>query len=309
MRKLLVIGGPTAVGKTGLALCLVKQLNGEMISADSRQVYKYMDIGTGKEKSKINPPTGGQKSKVWLYDLVNPNQKFSVAEYVARAMPVMEDIWQRKKLPILVGGTGFYIKAVIDGIESMGIEPDWELREELAKLSIGELQEKLKGLNGQEFNRMNQSDKNNPRRLIRRMEIIKNLPKVKNLKFKIDNLLMIGLTAPREFLWVRIERRVEERRRQGMEEEIRRLLKKGYTWENSAMGTTLGYREWREYFEGGLSKEAVIVKWKQAEKEYARRQLVWFKKEKRIKWLDISRSGWENRLQRCLKKSNFLVVR
>jgi tRNA dimethylallyltransferase len=120
---------------------------------------------------------------------------------------------------------------------------------------------------------------------------------------------MIGLTAPREFLWARIERRVEERTRQGMEEEIRRLLKKGYTWENSAMGTTLGYREWREYFEGGLSKEAVIVKWKQAEKEYARRQLVWFKKEKRIKWLDISRSGWENRLQRCLKKSNFLVVR
>ena len=306
MHKLLVIAGPTATGKTKLALELIKSLNGEIVSADARQVYKYMDIGTGKDKRVI----ASYGLRIANYDLVNPDQKFSVADYLRLTVPVVKDIWQRKKLPILVGGTGFYIKAVIDGIESMGIEPDWELRRELGELSMEKLQERLKDLKVQEFNQMNQSDRKNPRRLIRKIEIAKRGSVVVNRqKLRIDSLLMIGLTAPKEYLFRRIEERVEDRVREGMEREIKELLRKGYNWGNSVMGTTLGYQEWREYFEGGLSKEAVIVKWKQAEKEYARRQLVWFKKEKRIKWLDISRSGWENRLQRCLKKSNFLVVR
>jgi tRNA dimethylallyltransferase len=301
-----VIAGPTATGKTKLALELIKSLNGEIVSADARQVYKYMDIGTGKDKRVI----ASYGLRIANYDLVNPDQKFSVADYLRLTVPVVKDIWQRKKLPILVGGTGFYIKAVIDGIESMGIEPDWELRRELGELSMEKLQERLKDLKVQEFNQMNQSDRKNPRRLIRKIEIAKRGSVVVNRqKLRIDSLLMIGLTAPKEYLFRRIEERVEDRVREGMEREIKELLRKGYNWGNSVMGTTLGYQEWREYFEGGLSKEAVIVKWKQAEKEYARRQLVWFKKEKRIKWLDISRSGWENRLQRCLKKSNFLVVR
>ncbi|MFH1840923.1 MAG: tRNA (adenosine(37)-N6)-dimethylallyltransferase MiaA [Candidatus Shapirobacteria bacterium] len=301
MHKVLVVCGPTAVGKTSLALRLAKQLNGELISADSRQVYRYLNIGTGKEGKKV-----------WLYDVAGPKDQFNVADYVRLTRPVIEDIWQRKKLPIVVGGTGFYIKALVEGVESLGVEPDWELRRELEKLSVIELQDKLKSLMVQGFNQMNQSDQNNPRRLIRKIEIIKNFsPKAdwKTKKLKIDSLLMIGLKAPKEILFKRIEKRVDDRVKEGMEKEIRGLLVKGYNWRNSVMGVTLGYQQWQAFFEERQSQEAAIAEWKRAEKEYARRQMTWFKKDKRVIWLDISLDEWENKLKLCLKKSKFLAGR
>lgn len=300
MHKLLIICGPTATGKTRLALRLAKRLGGEIISADSRQVYRSLNIGTGKEGKDV-----------WLYDVADPKEQFNIADYTRLAIPIIEDIWQRQKLPILVGGTGFYIKALIDGVGSLGVKPNWKLRKELEKLSVAELQDKLKGLSIQEFNQMNQSDRNNPRRLIRRIEILS--AKSKHLSGsalggKVDRLLMIGLMAPKEILFKKIEERVDERIKEGVEREVKELLAKGYNWKNSVMETTLGYQEWRAFFEGGQSREGVIIAWKKTEKEYARRQMVWFKKEKRITWLDISLDGWENKLDLCLRKSKFLTA-
>ena len=325
MKKLLIICGPTATGKTALGIKLAKKFNGELISADSRQVYKGMDVGTGKDlpvNSKFQIPNSKQipKSKfqigyylleevpVWLYDVVASNYQFNVAGYVECANLVIEDIWQRDKLPILVGGTGFYIKALIDGVESLGVPPDWELREKLSNCQIVELSNLLKELDFQRWQKMNESDRNNPRRLIRAIEIATRIPNSKIqipkknqiLKFKIQNVLFLGLKAPYKILYERIDQRVEERVRRGIIKEIKNLLKKGYNFDNSVLGKTIGYKEWKTCFinskfqiPNSKLKEEIIQKWKYEEHSYARRQMIWFKKDKRIKWFDITEPDWQ----------------
>jgi len=324
-QKLLVICGPTATGKTSLGIELGKKFNGEIVSADSRQVYKGMDIGTGKDLPKfsifnfqfsIDKKQIGyfllEEIPVWLYDVVEPDYRFNVADYIECASWVIQDIWQRKKLPILVGGTGFYIKALIDGIETLGVPPDWELREKLRNLEIKKLREILREIAPERLEKMNESDRNNPRRLIRAIEIAKKIQiskskiqnKIQNSKFKIQNVLFVGLMAPYKVLYERIDKRVEERVNHGIIEEIQKLIKKGYNWENSALGTTIGYREWEKYFKssklqasGFRLKEEIIRRWKFAEHAYARRQMTWFKKDKRIHWFDISQKKWQDKIE------------
>ena len=155
-QKVLVVCGPTGVGKTSLALRLAKKFDGEIISADSRQVYKEMDIGTGKDHP--------EEMKIHLIDVVIPNQEFSVAQYVDLAWKAIKDIWKREKLPIIVGGTGFYIKGLIDGIETLGVPPDWKLRKKLSNLDIKKLREILEKTCPERMRGMNESDRNNPRR-------------------------------------------------------------------------------------------------------------------------------------------------
>jgi len=324
-QKLLVICGPTATGKTSLGIELAKKFNGEVVSADSRQVYKEMDIGTGKDIGNVKCQMSNVKSisndklqigyyeiegvKVWLYDVVEPDYRFSVADWVKCAEVVIKDIWGRGKLPILVGGTGFYIKALIDGIESLGIPPDWELRKELSNYQIIELSNLLKKLDPEKWKKMNQSDRNNPRRLIRAIEIAKKIPNSPPKtagppsaeKLKINNLLVIGLRAPYRLLYQRIDQRVEERVEKGIIEEIQKLIKKGYNWENSALGATIGYKEWRPFFEGKASKEEIIQRWKFAEHAYARRQMTWFKKNKRICWFDIYQKNWQYKVEESVE--------
>jgi tRNA dimethylallyltransferase len=322
--KILIICGPTATGKTGLGISLAKKFSGEIVSADSRQVYKGMDIGTGKDlpvnskfqipKSKIKIPNSKFQIgyyfldgiPIWLYDVADPDYRFNVADYISCSEVVIKDIWRRKKLPILVGGTGFYIKALIDGIQTLGIAPDWELREKLKKLGVEKLREILKEIDPERLKKMNESDRNNPRRLIRAIEIAKKIQnskfKIKNSKLKIDSLLIIGLKAPYRVLYERIDKRVGERVNQGIEEEIKILLKRGYNWENSALGTTLGYKEWQPYFENLKSKEEIIQKWKYEEHAYARRQMIWFKKDKRIYWFDISKVSYRKEIEKLIEK-------
>jgi len=324
MNKLLIICGPTATGKTQLGINLAKKFNGEIVSADSRQVYKGMDIGTGKDLPKFSIfnfqfsiknkfRIGYYKMvgiKVWLYDVAEPDYRFNVADYVECATQVIQDIWQRKKLPILVGGTGFYIKALIDGIETLGVSPDWELREKLRNLEIEKLREILKEIAPERLKEMNESDRNNSRRLIRAIEIAREIPnskiqipnKFQIPNFKFENVLFVGLMAPYKVLYERIDRRVEERVKQGIIEEIQKLIEKGYNWENSALGATIGYREWKPYFMNFINsksgtqslklREEIIKRWKYNEHGYARRQITWFKKEKRIKWFEISQPDW-----------------
>ncbi len=302
VNKLLIVCGPTATGKTKLGVELAKKMEGEIVSADSRQVYRGMDIGTGKDISIDGV-------KPWLLDIVEPDYRFNVADYKKCAEAAIENILKRGKLPIVVGGTGFYIKAVTEKIETIGIGPDWELRAKLSNYQISELRIALERLDPKRSREMNESDRQNPRRLIRAIEIVQysnlQIPiskEISNFKFQISNfdVMFIGLKAPYDILYQRIDQRVEARVEAGLEDEIKSLLKKGYTWENSALGTTLAYSEWRAYFENQKNKEEVIKKWKFDEHGYARRQMTWFKKNPKINWFDITNDGWQVKVEKMV---------
>ncbi len=323
LNKILVLCGPTATGKTDLGIELAKELDGEIVSADSRQVYKGMDVGTGKDlpknsKFKIQNSKLQFKSQkydvgyylfndvpVWLLDIVKPGYQFTVADYIECANLVINNIWKRGKLPILVGGTGFYIKGVVDGIETLGVEPDWELREKLKNEKTEKLKDILGELDPQKLAGMNESDINNPRRLIRAIEIEKSsnnqIPAV-NPRLNLDNILMIGLAAPYEIIYERINKRVKKRIREGLIEETKRLINNGYSWDNSVLGTTIGYREWKPYFENKETKEDAMKCWEYDEHSYARRQMTWFKRDNRINWIDITQNNRKDNLENIVKK-------
>lgn len=300
MNKLLVICGPTATGKTSLALHLAKELDGELVSADSRQVYKGMDIGTGKDLPK--------GVKIWGYDLISPKKEFSVAQYVKEAKAIIDSIWKRGKLPILVGGTGLYIKSVVDGIPTISVPKNKSLRRSLEKRSAKELFETLAQIDAIKAASMNYSDKRNPRRLIRAIEIAQwQLKKGRRKIFKKSipkeeiPTLMIGLRTKKKFLYKKIEQRVEARVRAGIEEEIRALLKSGVSWKHQSMDS-LGYKQWKDFFEGKKKKEQIIKKWEKEECKYTKRQMTWFKRDRRINWFDINKKGWKGDIEKLAKK-------
>lgn len=295
MHKLLIICGPTATGKTDLALKLSRLFNGVIISADSRQVYKDMNIGTGKDLDKVG--------KVLGYDLVEPTQEYSVAQYLKFAKKAVGDIWRQGKLPILVGGTGLYIKAVIDGIGTANVPRNETLRKNLETKSIEELFDILASDDPLRAAAMNSSDRQNPRRLIRAIEIAIGTmePKKRKAVKGLDaNTLFIGLTASREFLNRRITQRVESRISQGLEWEIDSLLKRGVTWDMQSM-YSLGYRQFREYFQEGRSIDEVLASWSREEEKYAKRQMVWFKKDTRVKWFDVAANDYPKKVEELVK--------
>ena len=312
MKKLLVICGPTASGKTNVALKLARLFKGEILSADSRQVYKGMDIGTGKDTSgtkfvphemkeikktdQLRKLTFGyyrvKATKIWGLDIVSPEYAFNIADYVIYAREVLGLIWSQGKLPLLVGGSGLYLNAVTNTPETIDVPLIPELRQELSNLSLDNLQKKLRGLNPLRWQRMNKSDRANPRRLTRAIEIA--LSKQKGHKRKIEtniDILKIGLTPIRETLYQQIDRRVEERLKNGMEKEVRQLLSSGLVQSVQARSAT-GYREFLgvlKTVDRSLSNEEledIVQRWKFAEHAYARRQLTWFKKDKDIHWFD-----------------------
>lgn len=298
MKKLLVICGPTAIGKSSLGILLAKKFNGEIISADSRQVYKGMDIGTGKE--------WGEGTTIWGYDLVSPKDEFSVSAFLKFAEEKIDDIVDRGKLPILVGGTGLYIKGVIDGIPTVDIPVNKKLRKNLEKMDATELYEHLSQLDSIKAGSMNSSDRKNPRRLVRAIEVVMwgiNNSKKASVEKKKEfyDTLFLGLTAPQTFLDERIGARVEERIKMGFEDEVKSLIESGVDWNDQAM-MSLGYRQWRDYFEGAVEKETAISEWKKEERKYARRQMVWWKRDGRISWFDIRESGYPKKVEKLVKK-------
>ncbi len=313
MTKLLIICGPTATGKTALAIDIAKKFGGEIVSADSRQVYKEMDIGTGKDlpKGSTYKAVLGNYGfyeikgvKIWGYDLVEPTKQFSVANYTRFAQKTIQHIIKRGKLPILVGGTGLYIKAVVDGIPTAFIPKNESLRKNLAGKTLAELFENLAQLDPIKAALLNVSDRKNPRRLIRAIEVaqwrLKSGRKEK-IRIKKYDSLFIGLNAPKNYLFEKIEKRVDERINRGLEREIKKLFEKGVTWESQAM-SSLGYRQWKLYFEKKETRDKVIDIWKNEEKKYAKRQITWFKKDKRINWFDISKRRWRNYVEKLIKK-------
>jgi len=308
MGKLLIICGPTAVGKTSLAIELARTLEGELVSADSKQVYKGLDIGTGKDI----PPQAKRKGfylykgvKIWGYDLVGATQDYSVAQFVAFAQDRIRRIRKEDKLPILVGGTGLYIRAIVDGIGTVEIPNNNALRKNLAGKEVQELFELLAQLDPIKAGSLNASDKKNPRRLIRAIEIATWRLNFRGRKLKQvkpqDDALFIGLIAPKEVLYERIDKRVETRLRAGIIKEITALLKSGVDWDNQSM-SSLGYRQWREYFAGVASKEEVVKLWKVQERKYAKRQITWFKKDPRIIWFDVVSPSWREKVEKLVKK-------
>lgn len=294
MSKILLICGPTATGKTLLALQLAEQFNGELISADSRQVYKGMDVGTGKDAP--------QGKKIWGYDVVEPDKEFSVAKFSEISWVMIKKLWERRKLPIVVGGTGLYLKSLTAPPESLGIVPDKQLRQKLDQLSTKQLQRKLKQVAPQRFRQMNWSDRNNRRRLLRAIEVaISPRGSPSGHPRGAQDVVWVGLTANRAVLEERIRRRVRARAKGGMTQEVKRLMQEYFDWTLPAFSAT-GYREWRDYVEGKISREEAVDKWQRAEIQYMHRQQTWFKKQTEIHWFDISRPNWQNQAKELVKK-------
>jgi tRNA dimethylallyltransferase len=284
-KKLLIISGPTATGKTDLAIKLAKKFNGELISADSRQVYKGMDIGTGKDHPK--------NIKVHLVDVVEPDGDFSVAEYRKLALNKIDEIYGRNHLPIIVGGTGLYIDSIFSGnINTFNIKPNRILRLVLNRVSVSILQKIYSFLNEPAYKSLNNSEKHNPHRLIRKIEIgIHNIFHKKKEMVEMENfdVLHFSLTAPNDFLYSKIDKRVESRLKFGLLEEISFLLKK-YKWSDPGLNS-LAYKEFKSYFNNNQTLEECIATWKFDEHAYARRQKTWFKKQTNVIFVDIAESA------------------
>ena len=277
MKKIIVILGPTASGKTDLSIKLAKKFNGEIVSADSRQVYKRMDIGTGKitKKEMKGIPH-------YLLDVTSPKKRFTVLQYQKLALMVINKILKKGKIPFLVGGTGFYIQAVADGIVIPRVKPDWKLRKKLEKKNAKELFLMLKKLDP---NRAKNIDKNNPRRLIRALEIVIKTkkpvppPKKNKSQFKI---LIIGVK--RENLKERIRKRLLRRLKVGMVEEVKKLRKSGLSWKRlEEFG--LEYCYVAKYLQKKINYKEMKEKIQKESERFAKRQITWFKREKQIKWI------------------------
>ena len=305
----LVILGPTATGKTDLAIKLAKKFNGELISCDSRQVYKGLDIGTGKLP-------GGQPSvikgngwweidevKIWLYDVVDLKKQYTVADYVKDVNRVIDEISRRGKLPIIAGGTGLYLKALLERLSNLAIPVDLRLRKELEKLSLDELQKKLQEISLQKWEKMNNSDRQNLRRLVRAVELNKSSSKLDSRLRGNDSLdvLKIGLMAPRRILYERINEQVVEWVKNGIVDEVKRIIREGVT-KQRIKNLGLEYVVVVEYLEKKISLDQMIEKMQSKVRQYAKRQITWFKKEKNVSWFDISNKNYVDKVENLVAK-------
>ena len=271
-KKIIVILGPTASGKTKLAVELAEKFNGEIVSADSRQVYRGMDIGTGKDLAEYSVP-------YHLIDVVNPKLRFDLAQYQKLAFAAIDDILGRGKLPILAGGSGLYLQAVIDNYKLSDAKKDLALRKKLEKLNAGELFKKLEKLSPNLAVKLNQSDKNNKRRLIRYLEILEQDKNFKSRKGqKKYEALLIGLSYSGEILKQRIFKRLMDRlKEQNMIGEVENLRAKGLSWKRlEEFG--LEYKFISLYLQSKLQYEEMVEKLNLAIFQFAKRQLTWFKR-------------------------------
>lgn len=316
MKKLLVILGPTSTGKTDLALNLAKKFSGVLVSCDSRQVYIGLDIGTGKYPNEDLDIKRGRKFweikgiKVWMYDVVSPKKNYTVADYVRDAAKVIHYIANRSKLPIVVGGTGLYLKALLYGLSNLSIPIDQKLRQRLNKLSIIKLQERLKRLSPKKWQSLNHSDRQNPRRLIRAIELetskrdLGNFNNLENQGLAKDfDIFKIGMIASRDILYQRSDERVISRINQGMIEEAERLKKEGLSLKRMKQ-LGLEYGVLANYLDGKIKQvqgDQGLIRIMQSKIHgFVRRQLTWFKKEKNVNWFDITKSDTLSKVEKLV---------
>lgn len=286
---LLIFMGPTAIGKTGLSINLAKKLNGEIISSDSMQIYKHMNIGTAKitKKEMDNIPH-------YLIDIINPDEEYTVSNYQEDATKYITDINQRNKLPIVVGGTGLYINSLVYKLNFARIPPNEELRNKYESLAeeYGNLyiHNKLTKIDRISSSKININDR---KRVIRALEIYDITGKTMseyNQNFRQENdkynLVMICLNMDRESLYERINKRVDIMIEEGLIDEVKKILKLGYSKDSVAL-QGIGYKEIISFLDGNINLDSAIEKIKQGSRNYAKRQVTWFRRDKRIKWINI----------------------
>ena len=282
---LILIVGPTAVGKTKIAIQLAEKINGEIVSADSRLFYRGMDIGTAKPSCQEQALAPHH-----LIDIANPDEILSLAIFQQKAREAIADIHARGKLPLLVGGTGQYVRAVTEGWSPPGVKPDDRLRGELEKMKDEKgkdfLYEKLKSLDPEAAEKI---DPRNVRRTIRALEVIlttgKKFSEQRGQSESPYHLIMIGLTRPRPELYARIDTRIESMFANGLLDEVKGLLAKGYS-PNLPTMSAIGYRECVSVIESKLSVERAKVEMRRATRIFVRRQSNWFKEsDPNISWL------------------------
>ena len=284
--KVLVIVGPTAAGKTALAIRLGQRFGGEAISADSRQIYRYMDIGTAKATCEEQAALPHH-----LIDIVDPDEELTLAHYQDLANAAIEQIWARGRLPILVGGTGLYVRAVTEGWTVPEVAPDLALRERLQREAeqhgVEALHATLVTVDPLAAQRI---DARNVRRVIRALEVYyRTGAPISSLQSKDPpgyHLLKIGLTMPREALYARIDARIDRMIAQGLENEVRALAARGYGYDLPSM-SGLGYQQIGQYLRGEVSRDEAIALIKRHTRRFVRQQYNWFRlTDAVIHWFD-----------------------
>ncbi|WP_088105173.1 tRNA (adenosine(37)-N6)-dimethylallyltransferase MiaA [Halalkalibacter urbisdiaboli] len=287
--KLIVIVGPTAVGKTALGVYLAKAFNGEVISGDSMQVYKGMDIGTAKVTDEER-----QGVPHYLIDIKEPEESFSVAEFQERCIPLIQELNKEGKLPFLVGGTGLYVNAVIHRFD-FTIKPvdDVNYRKELEAFATKHGNEALyQQLRNVDPKATEVIHPNNVRRVIRALEVyhVTGVPfseqQTEENQDSPYDVIMIGLTMDREMLYQRINERVDLMIKSGLIEEVKSLKERGI--KNCQSVQAIGYKEIYDYLDGNCSKEEAIETLKQNSRRYAKRQLTWFRNKADATWFDMT---------------------
>ncbi|MEX6586346.1 tRNA (adenosine(37)-N6)-dimethylallyltransferase MiaA [Paraclostridium bifermentans] len=284
---LVILTGPTAVGKTNLSIQLAKKMNMEIISADSMQIYKYMDVGSAKvTEDEMNGV------KHYLIDEVTPDYSFSVSEFQERANDYINQIAKKGKLPLVTGGTGLYLNSLIYNMDFAKSDADNELREmlrvELEENGIDYMYEKLKSLDEEAANRIH---KNNTKRVIRAIEVCMSGKKMSDfsndlkLNEKYEPIIIV-LNRDREHLYRRINKRVDIMISQGLEDEVKTLLNMGYSSDLVSM-QGIGYKEIIKYLNNEYTYEEAIEIIKRDSRRYAKRQLTWFRRYENAKWFDL----------------------
>ena len=294
--KVVVIVGPTASGKTALSIELAKKINGEIISSDSMQIYKDMDIGTAKVTKEE-----AEGIKHYLIDCVSPDERYTVSDFKKDAENAIEEILAKCKIPIVVGGTGLYVNSLIYGIEYQDMKFDEQYRDELmakAETEIGlkEIWDEANKIDPEAMKKISPNDK---KRIVRVLEIFKATGKTKTEQEILSrqngvkyDYKVFGITMERGKLYSRINLRVDIMIKNGLEEEVRNLVNKYTKFPTAMQG--LGYKEVVEYFDGILTYEEMIDKIKQESRRYAKRQLTWFRKNKETIWLDSENDMKDN---------------
>ncbi|MBX7152088.1 tRNA (adenosine(37)-N6)-dimethylallyltransferase MiaA [bacterium] len=286
--KILVLVGPTAVGKTFISIAIAEALNAEIISADSRQIYRFMDIATAK-------PSLDYREKIphHFIDIVDPDETYNAGQFGLEGRKHIDDITARDKNVLVVGGSGLYIRSLTEGFFAGEISDPVireNIREKIVELGASALHAQLADIDPESAKKISPNDAKRIERALEVFEItgkpISELHKAPKPKFSFESVFY-GLNCDRDELYRRIEARIDRMLEEGVIEETQRLINKGYS-QNLVSMESLGYREISAYLNGSISKDEMIRQFKQGSRNYAKRQLTWFRKDQRIRWFDVT---------------------